>query len=375
MSPDSLPFPAKELETYLKLHGWNLKEQSNERIHFYATQADAEGAYSSLVIPTSEHFSDYRMRIMEAIGLLAEYERHTVEATILRVRSWDKDILRARVFSQNDNIYNLPLDAASDAIAELKKFVGYAAYTETEPKPFFDKAGGVSKDFTGTCRFGHTFEGSFGFNIECPLSLQQTLPLQGVDQYVPFERNVMDRIATGLNDLRSAIENDDIEQIVQNYHLGFNANMCRAMEDLYKSLEGRRIEYNFLWCPEVITENTSDWHPFIFEGRAFEFICEAARRLESVEDQLDSLIKGRVVQLKSEVPPGADEQGEFEHLITMFWEREKGSAIKIRVPLTPSQYQAACDAHRDGRRIKVRGVPTKKAKFWELTKPHDFSTM
>jgi hypothetical protein len=63
------------------------------------------------------------------------------------------------------------------------------------------------------------------------------------------------------------------------------------------------------------------------------------------------------MQLRSEVPPRQDEQGEFEHIITMCWEREKAKTLKIRVPLTPVQYQPACGAHKEGRRIKILGIP------------------
>jgi hypothetical protein len=50
---------------------------------------------------------------------------------------------------------------------------------------------------------------------------------------------------------------DDPEPIIQNYHLGFSANMCRALDEIYQSVEGRRIEYDFVWCPEVATETAS----------------------------------------------------------------------------------------------------------------------
>lgn len=69
--------------------------------------------------------------------------------------------------------------------------------------------------------------------------------------------------------------------------------------------------------------------------------------------------------LKSEMPSGLDEQAEFDHIITMFWEREKGQVVHIRVAFSPDQYRAACGAHKDGRRIRVQGIPEKAGKFLE----------
>ena len=374
---DTFPLPVRlnDFRRYLNLHGWHQEVHSNERIAYFATRPDEHGDFASLILPASESFSDARNRSCDALQILAEYERRTFEEMLQRIHSWDKDILRARVLARGEHLHSLPLEVAADAISGFRELIGNAAYTETDPKPFFDRAGSVSKDFAKSCQFGHTFEGSFGFNIECPLSLVPTLPMDGVEPEVPFERQVLERIAIGLSDLRTAIAMDDIAPIVQNYHLGFSANMCRTLDEIYEKVEGRRIEYDFIWCPEVSTEVAAEWKPFTFEGKAYEILSEAARKLEKVEQQPETLIQGRIVQLRSEVPPSQDEQGEFEHIITMFWEREKAKLLKIRVPLTPPQYQLACDAHKEGKRIKILWIPEKSGKLWLLTKPHGFTVL
>ena len=117
---------------------------------------------------------------------------------------------------------------------------------------------------------------------------------------VPFERRVLERIAIGLSDLRDAITTDDIEPIVQNYNLGFNANMCRTLDEIYQKVDGRRIEFDFIWSPEVSTEVAAKWKPFTFEGKAYQILGEAAKKLEKAEQQpKDILIQGRIVQLNS----------------------------------------------------------------------------
>jgi hypothetical protein len=117
------------------------------------------------------------------------------------------------------------------------------------------------------------------------------------------------------------------------------------------------------------------WKPVVFDGRAYEFARVAASELEHAEVFPDSKIEGRIVALKSEMPPGLDEQAEFDHIITMYWEREKNQIVKIRVPLTPPQYIQACDAHKEGRAIRIIGVPEKAGKFWTLTQGHEFTVL
>jgi len=327
-------------------------------------------------LPASESVLDAANRSVDALQILAEFEGKAFGEMVQRIRCWDKDVLRARILERTEPLSSLPLDAAAEAIFRLKQLMGYVAYTEEDPKPHFEKAGAISNEFSKACRFGHTFEGSFGFSIECPLpSLNPPLPLEGNPLEVPFERQVMERIAVGLSDLRTATEADDIEPIVQNYHLGFNANVCQTLAEIYEEIGGRRIEYDFVWCAEISTVVAANWKPFIFQGRAHEILKEAARVLEKTEVHPDTRIHGRIVQLKSDFPPGKGEQGEFEHIITVVWEREKAQSLKVRVPLNPEEYRNACDAHKDGKRIQINGVPEKQGKFWVLTKSHDFSVL
>jgi hypothetical protein len=307
--------------------------------------------------------------------LVAEHEGASLERILDRVQRWDRDILRARMFLIRGSEESLPFDVAAETISGLRDFMGYAAYTELAPQPFFDKAGSVSSQFTKHCRFGHTFRGSFGVTVECPVSVTPVLPMEGIEPIVPFERKVIERVASGLATLRSAIDRDTLDPLVAGYKKGFSANMCRALAEVYQKAEGRRIEYDLSWSPELSSPLETEWKPFVFEGRAYEFTRAAAGELEKVEQVPDSVIEGRVIALKSDTPPGLDQQEEFEHVITMYWEREKDQHVRIRVPLSPQQYMQACDAHKEGRSIRIYGVPEKAGKFWTLTKPHDFTVL
>ena len=151
--------------------------------------------------------------------------------------------------------------------------------------------------------------------------------------------------------------------------------MCRKLAEIYQKADGRRLEYDISWSPQIKSTCESVWKPMVFDGRAYELARLAAGELEKSETFPDSLIQRRIVVLKSEMPPGLDEQAQFEHIITMYWEREKGQTVKIRVALSPDQYKQACDAHKEGRAIRISGVPEKAGKFWTLTHAHDFSVL
>jgi hypothetical protein len=363
------------LRRYLLSHGWAKIEHPNARIELLQSKADGTGDYASVSIPSSPDLRDAPSLINEAVRLVADYESTPLQQIVDRVLRWDRDILRMRFIKMVGSEDSLPLEIAAESISNLKEFIGYAAYTQSNPQPFFDKAGAISAEFAKHCLFGHTFQGSFGLTIECPFAVVPVLPMDGNEPVVPMERKVFERVAKGLIILRESVAKDSVDPLLAGYLTGFSANMCRKLADLYENADGRRIEYDISWSPQLQTACEQVWKPFVFEGRAYDFARIAAVELEKAEKFPDSVIEGRIVVLKSEMPPGLDEQAEFEHIITMFWEREKGQTVKIQVPLSPQQYMQACDAHKEGKAIRIFGVPEKAGKFWTLTKAHGFTVL
>jgi hypothetical protein len=366
-----------ELQRYLLTHGWLQVDHPNKRITLFATKPDKLGDYTSIALPASAEFSDASELMRNAIRLIADYENLPIRKALDQVHRWDRDILRARMIKLRGHEDFLPLTIAAETISSLKEFIGYAAYTQSAPRPFFDKAGGEAAAFAEHCLFGHTFAGSFGLTVECPISVIPELAMPGnqpiVPLNVPFERQVFERVASGFSTLRISIEKSSLEPMIEGYKTGFSANMCHTLAEIFQQAGGRRIEYDISWSPELKSSAEQIWKPFLFEGRAHEFALAAATELEKVEKVPDSVIEGPIIVLKSDTPPGLDEQFKFEHVITMFWQREKEQTVQIRVPLSPQQYIEACDAHKEGRKIRILGIPEKSGKFWTLTDPHDFT--
>lgn len=362
----------KNLRRYLQSRGWIQAEHANNRIEVFHTPPDDNREFTSIFLPRSVEFRDAGSIMNEAVDLLAIHENTPAVKVVDHVLRWDRDILRSRLFKMIGTEDSLPLGIAANTIFALKEFLGYAAYTHSNPRPFFDKAGAISGAFADQCRFAHTFKGSFGLTVECPFTVESVLPLDGINPVVPPERQVFERVANGLHTLQESVKIDSIDPLLAGYLTGLNANMCRKLSEIFEKADGRRIEYDISWSPQIKTAYQEHWKPMVFDGRAYEFAKIAAVELEKSVTFPDSVVEGRIVVLKSEMPPGLDEQAEFEHIITMFWEREKDQVVHIRVALSPDQYRFACDAHKDGRRIRVQGIPEKAGKFWSLTRAHDF---
>ena len=201
----------KNLRQYLVSRNWLAVEHPNTRLEIFETRPDETGGFASVVLPRSMELSDAPTLMNEAVQLVASFEgssRMTVVDNILR---WDRDVLRSRFFKIFGHEDTLPLGVAANAITRIKEFLGYAAYTQSNPRPFFDKAGSISGVFTDHCLFGHTFKGSFGLSVECPLQVVPELGIEGIEPVVPLERQIVERIANGLMTLTDSISKNSID--------------------------------------------------------------------------------------------------------------------------------------------------------------------
>lgn len=155
----------KNLRQYLVSRNWFAVEHPNTRLEIFETKRDEMGGFASVVLPTSAEFRDAPTLINEAARLVASFDEVPLMTVVDHVLRWDRDVLRSRFFKIHGHEETLPLGVAANAVTRIKEFLGYAAYTQSNPRPFFDKAGSISGVFTDHCLFGHTFKGSFGLTV------------------------------------------------------------------------------------------------------------------------------------------------------------------------------------------------------------------
>ena len=261
-------------------------------------------------------------------------------------------------------------------IAKYRNFIAFAAATQATPRRFFAKLTGAGRDFAEHCCFGHTFVGSFGLTIECPIDLPPDSLLPGMPPPQIFNRAVTERVAVGFLSMKEAVVREDPEVIVQAHETGFSGNMCEILADIYEYLEGREITQRIAWSPElppapVLAAATEE---VALDSRSYEVLKAASGSLQKVDEpDHDKTIIGRITKLLSEQPPlNTEEFAAAQRTVVIRWEMEKQQALHVNVVLPLEEYRAACDAHKNGRKLKIVGKPEKRAKFWYLRDQHGF---
>lgn len=366
---------SKNFQRFLRKHGWVTVNQPNQNTVYLESPRDQDGDWSSVMLPVDMSLADAERRVIEALGVVAEAFGMPKRVLAISIERWDMDIINSRLNSKRESIASIPLSLATIVIDNLRSFLGYAAYTQITPKKFFPRAGKAASEFVASCNFGHTYEGSFGMTIECPLSSLRQLAISEDLVDAPFERQVTIRIAEGYRQLQEAKKTGNPNILIDGYTTGMNANMLRALVDIYENVApALEIEYSVNWATELTPPATyADTPRLQFDGLAHEISRYAADALEREDEEQQAQIVSYVVSLTSEMPLSEGIQDEFDHVITLDWEREKGARVRVRVALPAGEYKKACDAHKNGKKIIVSGFPEKEGKFWFLSRPSEIT--
>lgn len=369
-----------EIARYIRAIGWQKKDFPNGNLLVFQSPDsvfDDAGNPIFLTIPCGNDFSDTEKRVRTAIELLAALKSTSVNNVAKVIKNLGVDIFNQRIFSSS-HITSLPLEIAPQVIKLLRDLIYYSACAEEEPSPFFEKGRKIGKDYTEKCRFGHTFHGSFGLSLEMPLPPYVHLPGLEAQQAPPIERRIIERIVNGLRLSIQGVNEGDVTILTKNYARAFNANLCEKMGEITELLPDFNLGYSINWSPEyrVETEMLIRDEMVIEPSVYRQFFESAAKSLRASRESEFMEITGEIVQLKAErSDDDDDDSGLTEREIVISWEPDSGVARKIHVVLSREDYARACDAHKEGKTVKINGTPEKKKKFFQLMNPASFMVL
>ena len=362
------------LSAFLSRKGWQRLNHPNTKLIVFEGESLVIEQAVTVVFPSDSTFTDYYSRLNDTLRLLSKHLNIPFSKVIDCISHWNRDVMRIRIQAEVDEDQLLPFSNAADIINKYKDFVAFAACTEAEPKRFYGRVSKTGKEFADNCKFGHTFVGSFGITIESPIPLDPQLPLPGFPVSRPFHRAVTERIATGYINLNDAVLKEDPSIIVKNHRNGFSGNMCEILTNVYDSTDGREVNHSIIWASELTPPERLENPTVRMTEKSYEILKSAAADLQKVDEpEEDKTVIGIITQLKSKVPPV--ETIEFTgatRTIVINWEIEKQTPINIHIQIPLDEYRKACDAHKNGRKIKVIGKPEKHGKYWYLVEHHSF---
>lgn len=367
---NSIPSLAQFI-SYIKRNGWQIQSSPVQNALIFCNKQNVE-----IVLPKTKDLVDYDIRMNNALETLAAVENVSISNITISILNVFSDLIRVSVSDKIIKGGTIPLALATDFITGLKDLMAYSATSEELKACCFQRTIKKGMEFSEACRFGHTFVGSFGFSVACPLERKnQEYLMEGIED-PPFERKVTQRLYKGLARAQEAFRKEDISCIVEGYSTGLSANMADQIASLHEVAKNNDVRYAFTWSPEWKVDAETLKNPTIDIDYNFaEFMRSAAKSMREEEERISSEFVGLVVGLKSKNIPSEDDENLSSREVTIHLEGDNPVAPEIKFISTKDDYLAAVEAHKNGKKIKIYGVAEKIGKRWQILEYKDFSVV
>jgi hypothetical protein len=362
----------RDVAFYLSQKGWKKAAYPRPELIVFDGPADTSGQPIKAIFPARRDLVDFQLRIQELVNNLGLIEHRDPLEIAQDILTPNVDRLRVRVLAEIAQAGTLPLLYATQLLAALKDLIVAAACTEDDPQPFYRKASAVGTDLANQMRFGQTERGSFVALIESHVTLPGQAILPGTPVPEPFSRRVIARVMRGVAKLEQALFAGNPQALNDSFRDGLNANMCEAILAMKPNLGEPQFEYRVSWAPILPAPQLPT--SVRLERRTLDFIESTARTLRNAQESVERPIEGKVVKLSSLDPMDELEELADDRQVTIRFDLD-ARAQNVLVPLIYADYSRACDAHRDGKSIRITGRLERTGKQWRLSGPHDFQVL
>ncbi|MDQ0059469.1 hypothetical protein [Paenibacillus harenae] len=355
--------PLIDLVRYLKDVGWTVSEHPNDKLIVFRGPLNDDGKPLEIAIPKNEQYQDYSSRVHDVLRIIGLMKNMNIQDIANEVLLTSHDVFKVRVLDTGSYSNSISLPYASNSLKSIKDLFVYGACSEQVSLPFFDKPLQVGINHAHLCRFGHTFEGSFGIAINSPI-IDEYIQIDMFEEQneLPFERKVMERIIRGLDLLMKSVEADNGDILVNSYDVAFNSKMCESLLEL-SSNKSIRIGLDVEWSSKFeVSDDIRNKHNWILSKASYEVLEYAAEELNKIEPFNETIV-GNIVTLHSNKNPMSDEN--FLRQATIKHEID-GKKILVKLDLDKESYSVAYEAHGRGVPIKASGVLYKKGNTWKM---------
>lgn len=350
---------------FLLDHGWRKdisRDGSLTRFSFTSTSTSGDPVH--LIFTNSASDALESREVSSAVQTLMQIYDITAQELRLTLNALAFDLIFMSIPDEHVKNDSIGLDLASSYITCMTRFLAASATTEISQTRYFDRTLKEANNYASSCRFGHTFHGSFGFLIESPVGLNNS-PDLGIDKPIlPLERRIVGRMVRGLASLGKATLERSTAPIIDEEQ-GFSANMCDELAGLIQELKIAGISISLRLSPEWQDVTEVSDKRFKIETSNIEILKEASKQLTPQRILDHQTVFGRVTSLKTEGVPG-DLNATAPREVQIIWHSATEGTIRLSVSLDPASYLLAIDAHRNGKNFAVDGTPRKEGRSWTV---------
>lgn len=348
-----------ELQAYLRNTGWTRISTSNDSIGLF--QKQIENNFFETLLPLSKDYSDYSYRIVDVLDSIAQAENREIHQVLTDLSIPPADTVRFRVVNRDTFGGTISFLEGFSLLESAKKALFTTACDIVQPEKYHKRLGlKGAQQFIEECRLGQTEKGSFIASIICPFINQtsedraQQLSIfnQSEEFKLSLTRKVTTRLMSSLAEIKSAIDRGEENRIVELEGENIiSGNFLESIVELNSNKETTEIEIITSWS--VFAEE----QPKI--ARAIKFSNDYIPVLENIISKIKPIDKGfeddfigKISLTKADPDVHFRTEGE---IILNYITGDEERVSKARVVLGNEDYDKACEAHKQGKSVKIKG--------------------
>ena len=309
----------------------------------------------------SKDFADYIYRITDVLEAIATAEQREVQQVITDLTLPPSDIVRFRVINRDTIGGTISFMDGFNLLESAKKALFTTACDIIQPEKYHKRLGlKGAQQFIEECRLGQTENGSFIAAIICPFINQvpedkpQQLSLFNSEEEfrASFTRKVTLRLIKTLEIIKSVIDRGEKNRLMELEGEDIiSGNFLESIVELIAAKENSEIEITTNWSV-LAQEQYVIPKTVKFSNDYIPVIENVIQRIKPVDEGIVDEFIGRISLTKADPDLHSRQEGEIM-LNYIMGDEEKVS--KAKVILTNEDYNKACEAHKTGKTVKIKG--------------------
>lgn len=360
-----------DVRNYLRGTGWVRDERSRKGTAIFRRTSDPT---IEIVLPVERDFIDYAARIGDAITAIARVEGRAQTEVLTDLLLPPADILRFRYDDPSAPAGLIPINTGSDLIGASKQALLSAAASAVQPQRYHSRLSkGEVEDYVSTCRMW-TEAGSFVTAISCPTHKDSEPTSAQFDLFGPtpdpFGRKVTKNLLRAADLIVESIRQDSIPVLLRNPPPEISSNLCDALTIMSPTTDQGQLELSATWS-RLLPIPSDVPRRVVLSSEVFPIIQAIGEYLKAGEKVVDDFFVGRIDSLWGK----QNQDGQTEGDIMLVFPSQTGDLQRARVALGHADYTVACNAHRDGHFVSVRGRLIRSVRVHRIESPSEFTDL
>ena len=348
-----------ELQAYLRNTGWVRIETTKQSVGLFQKEVGAN--FYEAIVPLSKDFKDYAYRIFDVLEAIANAEHREIDQVLTDLSIPPADIVRFRVINRDTFGGTISFLDGFNLLESAKKALFTTACDIVQPEKYHKRLGlKGAQQFIEECRLGQTEKGSFIASVICPFinqtpedKAQQLSIFNNSDEFKgSLTRQVTSRMMFALAEVKTAIDRGEENKIVElEGDQMISANFLESIVELNTNRYNTEIEIMTSWS--VFAGERPDITTAIkFSNDYIPVLENIITKIKPIDKGFDDDFIGKISMTKADPDIHARAEGEIT-LNYIIGDEEKVS--KARVVLNNQDYDKACEAHKEGKSVKIKG--------------------